>query len=277
LSRSVERKGNAPPGSPESVERVSPDYTVIAEIYDRMMSHVAYGDWAEHVRNIWERHAAGRFRSCLDAACGTGRFLEILREQGVELWGMDVSEKMLELARSRLGSGESPAPGEPVLFRADLRDFRPPRRFELVTCLYDSVNYLLSMGELVAALRNLAGCLERNGLLVFDICTERNSLEHFLDYREERKLEGWEYKRHSWYDRNTRIHHNDFEVRKLSGGGRRREFHRQRIYRVREMDRAVREAGLALVNRYAEFTFRRGGESADRVHYVARLPGGSNR
>lgn len=250
--------------------RAEAPYTRIASFYDALMAHVDYDLWADFLRDIWRRHGVGELESVYDAACGTGRLLERLAEPGRRLAGSDLSPGMLAIARARLGSRAE-------LSRQDLRALEHGERFGLASCLYDSVNYLLEIGELEAALRRLGAIVRPGGLVVVDICTERNSIDHFLDYVDTGTVaDRWDYERHSWYDAERRMHHNDFLVVDLRSGQRWREAHRQRIYRVEDVEAAVERAGLERLASYAGFSFRRGSESADRVHFVARPPGGGS-
>jgi len=243
-------------------------YERIASFYDELMAHVDYELWADYLRDLWARHADAALAGVFDAACGTGRLLAALDGGVPERAGADRSAAMLAVARERLGP-------EVPLARADLRELAAPRRWSLASCLYDSVNYLLEPAGLELALRRLAALAEPRGLVVFDVCTERNSLDHFLDYRDEGLAGDWEYERHSWYDAGQRLHHNDFRVRRRDGGTVFRERHLQRIYRVAEVEDAVARAGLELLATYSGFGFRRGGERDDRVHFVARPRAGA--
>lgn len=67
-------------------------------------------------------------RRALDAGCGTGHLVEALGTSGVPCDGMDLSQEMLNEARSRLGSG-------PRLVRGDLEKLSdyPTGRFDLIT------------------------------------------------------------------------------------------------------------------------------------------------
>ncbi|MFA7332229.1 MAG: methyltransferase domain-containing protein [Candidatus Delongbacteria bacterium] len=238
-------------------------YEVLASFYDQLMSHVDYPMWADFVRGVWDLHARVPLDSAYDAACGTGRFLDALHEKGLRLAGSDLSENMLEAARRRLGRRAQ-------LSRRDLRELTDPARWRLVTCLYDSLNYLTGPGELVRALGRLAALSAPGGLVVFDICTERNSLAYFNDRTEREQNGEWVWERHSWYERTARLHHNDFLLDHLPSRRRWAESHLQRIYRVTEVEEAARQAGLHVLARYAEFSLRPGGEDADRVHFVTR-------
>jgi SAM-dependent methyltransferase len=52
-----------------------------------------------------------------------------------------------------------------------MRDFRLDEPADLVTCMYDSLNYLLEEADLLAAFRSAAAALRSGGLYVFDINT----------------------------------------------------------------------------------------------------------
>lgn len=44
-------------------------------------------------------------KSILDVGCGTGIVLSYFKDKGIELYGLDISEKMIEEARRNLGEG----------------------------------------------------------------------------------------------------------------------------------------------------------------------------
>jgi cyclopropane fatty-acyl-phospholipid synthase-like methyltransferase len=92
-------------------------YTDDAELYD-----IAFGwDVSSEVNWLYER--LGRPRTLLEPGCGSGRMLAAFERRGVEVAGIDVSERMLELARERLGA-------EADLRLADMTDFDLGRRFD---------------------------------------------------------------------------------------------------------------------------------------------------
>ena len=252
-----------------------------------MMDHVPYAEWATYINQIWKRYGDGRLESCLDAACGTGRFLLELALPGMELAGMDRSAAMLELAAERISGGNPRAlipKGEfeaeslvcpwtnkkVQLRRCDLIEFRWSRQMQLVTCLYDSINYLRTPELLLQGLRNLSACMQRDGLLVFDICTELNSRRHFMNFEDEATLGYWSFHRHSWYHESSRLQYNDFTVRNTRTKSVNIAHHVQRIYSLRETEQAIADAGLKLLASFSEFGFRRGSERDERVHFVCR-------
>lgn len=96
----------------------------------------------------------------LDAGCGAGKYAELLLEAGAEVVGVDVSAKMLAMARRRL------PPGRVSLVQADLGqklDFLADGSFDLVVCAL-VLDHILDWRQLFAEFNRI---LKPNGVLVY--------------------------------------------------------------------------------------------------------------
>ena len=102
-------------------------------------------------------------RSWLDLCCGTGSLLRFVCEAGLEAVGVDVSSHQLRHARRN-------APGA-RLVRADVRELDLGRTFDVVTCLFDSLNYLTAKRDLARAFRRARRHLADDGVFAFDMNT----------------------------------------------------------------------------------------------------------
>ena len=105
-----------------------------------------------------------RVRSALDLGCGTGILCKALSERGIDAAGVDLSEGMIALARQ-----QAPLCRFQV---ADMTDFRPEERFDLVTATGDVLNHVFDEADLQRIFRNVSGYLDRGGLFVFDLFRE---------------------------------------------------------------------------------------------------------
>jgi SAM-dependent methyltransferase len=142
--------------------RAEEAYARLAPFYDELTREHDYDSWTGHLERA-ARRAGLRGKRLLDAACGTGKsFLPFLR-RGYEVTAFDLSPEMVALARAKAPEAE--------LFVEDIRTLGRVGSFDLVTCLDDSLNYLLGDGDLDAALSALAGNLAPGGVLVFDLNT----------------------------------------------------------------------------------------------------------
>jgi SAM-dependent methyltransferase len=139
-------------------------YDRLAPFYDELTREHDYDAWTGHLERAALR-AGLRGRALLDAACGTGKSFIPLLSRGYEVTAFDLSPKMVERAREKAPRAE--------VFVEDLRRLGTVGRFDLVTCLDDSLNYLTGAGELDLALAALASNLAPDGVLVFDLNTLR--------------------------------------------------------------------------------------------------------
>ena len=103
----------------------------------------------------------------LDLACGEGTFAVEMARRGYRVTGVDLSPEMLRFAREK-----AKETGVEVRFiEQDMRDLKLDERFDLVTCWYGSLNYLLEYDELVRIFRNVAQALNPGELFIFDMNT----------------------------------------------------------------------------------------------------------
>lgn len=147
----------------------SAGYDCLAPFYDNFTADYAYEAWISAI----ERRAAllGLEGSrALDVACGTGNSSVPLIDRGYSVVGCDISERMIREAQRKL-----PAHAD-SFFVADMRELPPVGEFDLVLCLDDGINYLVSDSELEDAFAGVARVLSPRGVFAFDV----NSL---LTYR----------------------------------------------------------------------------------------------
>jgi SAM-dependent methyltransferase len=137
-------------------------YEGLAPFYDELTREHDYEGWTHHLEQAaLEFGVSGR--RLLDAACGTGKSFLPFLGRGYEVTACDISPEMVELARQKAPAVEP--------FVADMRALGELGRFDLITCLDDSVNYLVDDGDLEAALASFAANLAVDGVLVFDVNT----------------------------------------------------------------------------------------------------------
>ena len=81
-------------------------YQGLAPIYDYVMAHVNYGEWAAYIHALCARFAPDTNR-VVDLACGTGNVSFALHRLGYEVTGVDRSEAMLQVAREKAAAPAS--------------------------------------------------------------------------------------------------------------------------------------------------------------------------
>jgi len=235
------------------------EYSRIARIYDLMMEHVDYPAWAAYIHRLICRWDSGA-KDVLELACGTGTFAMELSALGYKMTCCDRSESMIDIAKNK-----SKRAGYPISYYvADMRAIPRNRSYDVVLCLYDSMNYLLDLDEIVMLIKQVKTILKQGGIFIFDVGTEKNSLDNFHQ-RYENDHEA-KYSRLSRYLRDDHIQVN--EVRMHLGNRIYTEVHRQKIYSLDQIAQAINTAGMIEHGRYANLTERKGSELDERVHFV---------
>jgi SAM-dependent methyltransferase len=102
----------------------------------------------------------------LDLACGTGTLSAKLANVAAEVVGLDASESMLAVARSR-----ADCPGVDFIL-GDMREFDIARRFDFAVCASNAMNYVADGTELEQVLAAVARHLRPGGVFVFDAVTD---------------------------------------------------------------------------------------------------------
>jgi SAM-dependent methyltransferase len=141
-----------------------PPYRQFAPFYDRVIGDAAAPVIARCFERSRHRYDL-RFSSAADIGCGTGTFLRHLAQFCDVLYGVDRSAAMLAQARRKLAGANV------YLFQQDLRRLRLPRPVDLITCMFDTLNYLTTTAGVQEALESARQNLHDGGSLVFDVIT----------------------------------------------------------------------------------------------------------
>lgn len=139
-------------------------YARYAEVYDRIGQR-AFGErMAEAVLSLCagDPHPPEHI---LDLACGTGAATVIFAAHGARVVGVDRSGSMLSVARAAAATA-----GLHIEFiEQDIRALLIEGPFDLVSCFYDSINYLLEVEDLVECFARVRSVLGPEGRFVFDV------------------------------------------------------------------------------------------------------------
>ena len=251
---------------------LSPPYADYASAYDAsgqirfaLLCHI-------YLRDLLSRHPISG-RRLLDMACGTGTLALLMAEDGWNVTALDRSAAMLAQAAAKL------APNRSVrLIEADMRQLPPElpaATFDLVTCTYDSLNYMLSTEDLAACFRAAATALAPGGLYIADMNTH-----HFLEFDwgecAVREQEGY-----IQIERSHFLAETDSSFMLLTGfvgddeQGYLRfdERHIERAYPAELVEGLLRSAGLHVEATYDSFTLHPPGPETQRIFWVARRIG----
>lgn len=225
----------------------------LAAHYDSMMEHIDYERWAYTIRALAEVLPGPPVY--LDAACGTGTLLGMLRLRGWRCHGIDLSHAMLQTGLLQRSTPTA---------TADLRALPFGPSFDLVTSLFDSMNFLLTPDDLFQGVAECGRVLKDGGLLYFDAVTERMVLDHFAGKQWEEDIGRHSAKWDSRYSRTTRLSETDITVSNGAAGTI-----RERMYPLPLFKEAIADAGLNLLLCVDAETWKRPRIRTVRLDFVA--------
>lgn len=250
----------------------SPQFTRVAEIYDELMAGISYDLWFCYIRDIWRARGLSP-KSVLDVACGTGNMTYRFAAAGLEAWGVDCSQAMVDTARSKLPDYRGAGPA-PEFLCQNAAAMTLPQTFDAAVSLFDSLNYILQEDDLRSAFQSVWTHLSPGGLFVFDMNTVYALSHRFFD---QDNLSSQRFPLYRWvssWDPDTRLCtiEMDFRVLGDSGVEEFHETHYQRGYSTLQIKDGLECASFTEIEFCQAFTSRPPSGRTDRIYVIARRP-----
>lgn len=201
----------------------------------------SYRDEAEAQKHVdFFRQRVGRVKGkLLDLACGNGRHLHDLRDQGYEAIGCDLSFTLLLDAHRR----ESELP----LVRADMRKlpFRDSS-FSALVNFFTSFGYFENEEDNLQVVSEMCRVLTKGAPFLFDFLNVHRELKQLVQ-REEREIDGGRVQIERWFDPAAHTFNKRISI------GDRRFIERVRGYDLDEISTLFTAGGLAIREVFGDF------------------------
>lgn len=142
-------------------------FGVYARYYDLLYKDKDYLAEVCFVESLFAKHAP-HTHSILELGCGTGTHARLFAEKGFSLHGVDISDEMLEVARTRCASLGVEAQQSLSFSQGNVCDYRINREFDAVVSLFHVVSYQSTNADLYAMFKTAALHLKKGGIFIFD-------------------------------------------------------------------------------------------------------------
>lgn len=137
------------------------EFDVFARFYD-----LDYGEVQEDI-DLYRNFVRRTGGPVLELACGTGRVLIPIAQDGYDVTGIDVSRAMLAVADEK--ARRARVADRVELVEADMRSFSVDQRYALAIVAVNSFLHLITTEDRIDALNRIARHLQKDGLLIVDL------------------------------------------------------------------------------------------------------------
>ena len=242
-------------------------YTGFAYVYDEYMDNIPYEEWSAYMISLLKENGVKKDDCILELGCGTGTVTRILKKEGFDCFGLDMSEDMLSIASEKTFEEDL----EIIYTCQDMRDFEIPYTADAMISIGDSMNYITNTLDLVSVFECVKNNLKEGGVFIFDLKTIhffRDVLGEntFAENREESAFI-WD----NYYNSEDRNNEYELAVFVMNEDGtfdRFEEQHYQHGFTVEEVCECAKQAGLSVLHVYNAFTHEKPDDNSERLYFI---------
>ena len=135
-----------------------------AQYYDILYQEKDYEGECDFLKQIFEVFSDNPILSILDLGCGTGGHALPLARRGYDVTGVDCSEQMIAIAKTKATQANLSVEFQ----QGDIRNLELEQTFDAVISMFAVMSYQTTNDDLTTAFRTARHHLEPGGVFVFD-------------------------------------------------------------------------------------------------------------
>ena len=241
-------------------------YGEFAKIYDDLINEdINYDNMVSRIIEICNEHNI-ECKDYLDVACGTGNVTVRLAKHFKEIYAVDLSEDMLREAFNKLK--ENRIKGKIIC--QDMTEMQLNRKFDLITSVLDSTNYITDEDDLEKYFSSVKEHLKDDGIFIFDVNSYYKLSEilgnNIYTYSEEDVFYTWE----NVFENDMVSMFLTFFVKQGELYERFEEEHFERAYKEEELENALSNCGLKVINKFDGYSNNKVQANSERIVYVVK-------
>lgn len=241
-------------------------YGEFAKIYDDLINEdINYDNMVSRIIEICNEHNI-ECKDYLDVACGTGNVTVRLAKHFKDIYAVDLSEDMLREAFNKLK--ENRIKGKIIC--QDMTEMQLNRKFDLITSVLDSTNYITDEDDLEKYFSSVKEHLKDDGIFIFDVNSYYKLSEilgnNIYTYSEDDVFYTWE----NVFEDNMVSMFLTFFVKKGELYERFEEEHFERAYKEEELESALSNCGLKVINKFDGYSNNKVQANSERIVYVVK-------
>ena len=241
-------------------------YGEFAKIYDELINEdINYDEMVDCILRICNENNI-EFNDYLDIACGTGNVTVRIAKHFKNIYGVDLSEDMLREAFDKLKSERIKG----KIICQDMSELSLNRKFDLITSVLDSTNYVTDIDGLKNYFKGVYEHLKDDGLFIFDVNSYYKLSEilgnNIYTYSEEDVFYTWE----NVFEDDLLSMFLTFFVKKGELYERFEEEHLERAYKESQLESILEELDFKVINKFDGYSNDNVQANSERIVYVVK-------
>ena len=243
-------------------------YEEFSKIYDKLINEdIDYKKITKRILEIAKDNNIN-MEDYLDLACGTGNVSSLISHKFNNVYLSDMSYDMLSEANNKfIEKGINAS-----IVCQDMTELNLMKEFDLITCVLDSTNYLLSDEDLEDYFKGIYNHLKDDGIFIFDINSYYKIStilgNNIYVHNEEDIFYSWE---NEFEDDIVSMYLTFFVKDKETGLYEKfEEEHEERGYREEFIENILTKCSLKVINKYSGYSNEGVNSKSERIVYVVK-------
>ncbi|WP_026887290.1 class I SAM-dependent DNA methyltransferase [Clostridium beijerinckii] len=240
-------------------------YKEFANIYDELIyEDINYDKVADKIINICRENNL-KFEDYLDLACGTGNVSINVAKYFKTVYAVDLSDDMLNVAFDKFKKNKIKA----KVICQDMCELSLNKRFDLITSVLDSTNYITEDDDLYDYFSSVYEHLKENGIFIFDINSYYKLStvlgNNIYTYSSEEIFYTWE---NSFEDDVLNMFLTFFVKTENELYKKFEEEHFERAYEESYIENILKKCNFRIINKFSGYSDEEVNENSERILYI---------
>lgn len=242
-------------------------YKEFANIYDELIyEDIDYDEISEKIISLSNENNI-EFEDYLDLACGTGNVGVRVGKYFKNMYAVDLSNDMLNIAFEKFKQNKIKA----KVICQDMSELSLNHKFNLITSVLDSTNYITEEEDLFNYFKRVYDHLKDDGLFIFDINSYYKLSEimgnNIYTYSSEDVFYTWE---NTFEDNILNMFLTFFVKNENNIYERFEEEHFEKAYQEKDIEDILNEIGFNILGKFCGYSDLKPDNNSERILYVLR-------
>lgn len=242
-------------------------YKEFANIYDELIyEDIDYDEISEKIISLSNENNI-EFEDYLDLACGTGNVGVRVGKYFKNMYAVDLSNDMLNIAFEKFKQNKIKA----KVICQDMSELSLNHKFNLITSVLDSTNYITEEEDLFNYFKSVYDHLKDDGLFIFDINSHYKLSEimgnNIYTYSSEDVFYTWE---NTFEDNILNMFLTFFVKNENNLYERFEEEHFEKAYQEKDIEDILNEIGFNILGKFCGYSDLKPDNNSERILYVLR-------